>query len=118
MANTTTQSGGGPQYNSLTKGTKVVGNITTDDDIRIDGILEGDILSKGKVIVGQQGMVTGNMDCQNAELLGTIEGKVNCSELLVLRQSACLTGDVITRTLIVEAQAQFNGTCQMTNETK
>jgi len=118
MANTTTQGGGGPQYNSLTKGTKVTGNITTDDDIRIDGSIEGDVISKGKIIIGQQGVILGNIDCLNAEILGTIEGKVSCSELLVLRQTACLTGDVITRTLIVEANAQFNGTCQMSNEPK
>lgn len=115
MANTTNQTGGGPQYNSLTKGTKIVGTIITDDDIRIDGVMEGDVTSRGKIIIGQQGSLKGNIDCQNAEILGSTEGRITCRELLTLRQSSNIKGDVITQTLIVEADAQFNGTCKMTN---
>ncbi len=117
MANNTNQStgGGGPQYNSLTKGTKVVGTIITDDDIRIDGTMEGNVTSKGKIIIGQQGTLKGNINCQNAEILGCTDGKIICHELLTLRQSSHITGDVITQTLIVEANAQFNGSCRMAN---
>lgn len=118
MANNSNQStgGGGPQYNSLTKGTKVVGAIITDDDIRIDGTMEGNVTSKGKIIIGQQGFLKGNISCQNAEILGSTDGKIICHELLTLRQSSRITGDVVTQTLIVEANAQFNGTCRMTSD--
>ncbi len=106
---------GGPQYNSLTKGSKIIGTIITNDDIRIDGAIEGDIQSKGKVIIGQQGSIKGNIDCQNAEILGKTEGKINCKDLLTLRQTANIQGDITTQTLIVEAKAVFNGSCKMTS---
>ena len=116
MANNSNQ-GGGPQYNSLTKGTKIIGTIITDDDIRIDGVVEGDLQCKGKVVIGQQGLLKGNIECQNAEILGKTQGKITCHDLLVLRQTSQIIGDVITQTLIVEAKAVFNGTCKMLNTT-
>lgn len=116
MANNGNQ-GAGPQYNSLTKGTKIIGNIVTDDDIRIDGIIEGDLRCKGKVVIGQQGFLKGNIECQTAEILGKTQGKISCHDLLVLRQTSQISGDVITQTLVVEAKAVFNGTCKMQNTT-
>lgn len=103
----------GSLYNAITQGSKFIGNITADCDIRIDGILEGELKCAGKIIVGEKGSFKGTAACQNAEILGVLDGKLNVSQTLTLRASANLRGEVSTRTLIVEPKAIFNGTCSM-----
>ncbi len=111
MANDKQQSGA--MFNALTAGSKIVGNITADSDYRIDGLIEGDLQCRGKVVIGEAGRVKGTIVCQNAEILGLMEGKITCREQLSLRTSGKIMGDVITKTLIVEPGAMFNGTCSM-----
>jgi cytoskeletal protein CcmA (bactofilin family) len=94
-------------------GTKIIGNIETKDGIRIDGEVHGNILSKGKVVVGSNGKVKGDIDCANSELEGVLEGKINVSELLSLKATSKLMGDIITAKLTIEPGAVFTGTCQM-----
>ena len=103
-------------FNALTTGSKIVGNITADSDYRIDGLIEGDLQCSGKVVIGEAGRVKGTIVCQNAEILGLMEGKITCREQLSLRTSGKIMGDVITKTLIVEPGAIFNGTCSMGGE--
>ena len=104
---------GGLMFNALTAGSKIVGNITADSDFRIDGTIEGELNCTGKVIIGEGGKVKGTVNCANAEIMGTMEGKVTCSQQLNLRANGKINGDVITKTLIVEPGAIFNGTCSM-----
>jgi cytoskeletal protein CcmA (bactofilin family) len=101
----------------LTSGSKVVGTITADSDFRIDGHVEGDLTCKGKVVVGQKGYIKGTIDCMNAEIYGTVDGKMTVSETLTLRQTAVITGEINIGTLIIEPNAAFNGTCVMNNKT-
>ena len=111
MANDKQQ--GGLMFNALTAGSKIVGNITADSDFRIDGLIEGDLNCTGKVVIGESGRVKGTITCANAEILGLMEGKITCTQQLSLRASGKINGDVITKTLIVEPGALFNGTCSM-----
>lgn len=104
---------GGLMFNALTAGSKIVGNITADSDFRIDGLIEGDLQCTGKVVIGEAGRVKGTISCQNAEILGLMEGKITCSQQMSLRASGKIQGDVLTKTLIVEPGAIFNGTCAM-----
>ena len=104
---------GGLMFNALTAGSKIVGNITADSDFRIDGTIEGELNCTGKVIIGEGGKIKGTVNCANAEIMGTMEGKVTCSQQLNLRANGKINGDVITKTLIVEPGAIFNGTCSM-----
>ena len=104
---------GGTMFNALTAGSKIVGNIIADSDYRIDGLVEGDLQCTGKVVIGEAGRIKGTMTCNNAEILGLIEGKITCREQLSLRAAGKIHGDVITKTLIVEPGAQFNGSCSM-----
>lgn len=106
----------GTLFNALTQGSKIVGTISCTTDIRIDGELEGDLSCKGKVVVGESGVVKGTIACNNAEILGRIEGKITVTETLALRATATLKGDAQTRTLIVEPNAVFNGNCAMGGE--
>ncbi|HBZ34688.1 MAG TPA: polymer-forming cytoskeletal protein [Bacteroidales bacterium] len=105
----------GARYNAITTGSKVVGTIHADDDIRIDGTLDGDLFCKGKLIIGQQGYVKGNVNCVNAEVFGTLEGEVNINDSLLLHSTAHLIGNLKTKTLTIEPSAVFNGTCTMGN---
>ncbi|NPA36692.1 MAG: polymer-forming cytoskeletal protein [Chlorobi bacterium] len=101
--------------NMIGPGTKIIGNIETNGDIRIDGIIEGDIQSKGKVVVGPNGTVKGEIKCTNCEVSGNINGKVNVSELLSLKSSSNITGDIKTGKLTIEPGAMFTGSCAMDN---
>jgi cytoskeletal protein CcmA (bactofilin family) len=111
MANDKQQSG--LMFNALTAGSKIVGNIFADSDYRIDGTVEGELQSTGKVVIGEAGKIKGTVTCANAEILGLMEGKITCSQQLSLRSSGKIVGDVKTKTLIVEPGALFNGTCSM-----
>ena len=111
MANEKQQSG--LMFNALTAGSKIVGTITADSDFRIDGMIEGDLNCSGKVVIGEAGRIKGSIDCQNAEILGLLDGKIKCHQQLSLRTNGKIHGDVQTKTLIVEPGAQFNGTCAM-----
>ena len=111
MATTTQQSG--TLYNALTAGSKIIGTIIADSDIRIDGRVEGDMQCSGKVVIGEKGSVKGSIACQNAEIMGLLDGKISVQQTLALRASGKIEGDVRTQTLIVEPNAVFNGTCSM-----
>ena len=111
MANPTQQSG--TMYNAITSGSKIIGTIIADGDIRIDGTVEGEMQCAGKVVIGEKGLIKGTVSCQNAEIMGLLDGKITCSQQLSLRASGKIVGDVHTKTLIVEPGAVFNGTCAM-----
>lgn len=112
MANNT-NSQPGTLYNALTAGSKIIGTIVADSDIRIDGTVEGDLTCTGKVVIGEQGKLKGTISCQNAEILGAMDGKMEVKGTLALRASGNIKGDVITQVLIVEPEAVFNGSCSM-----
>ena len=95
----------GLMFNALTAGSKIVGTVFADTDYRIDGLIEGDLQCNGKVVIGEEGKVKGTIACQNAEILGTMEGKINCLQQLSLRSTSHVEGEVKTKTLIVEPGA-------------
>ncbi len=97
--------------------TTITGNIITKGDIRLDGKLEGDLRADGKVIIGENGQIKGTILCKNLEVLGKINGKIEVSELSLLKTTANIHADMITRKLGVEPGAIFTGHCQMTEKT-
>lgn len=108
-----TQQQSGTLFNALTAGSKIIGTIIADSDIRIDGQVEGEIQCSGKVVIGEQGKIKGTVNCQNAEIMGKVDGKVNTENTFALRSTGSLIGDLKTKVLIIEPNAQFNGTCSM-----
>lgn len=103
----------GTLYNALTAGSKIIGTIIADSDIRIDGQLEGELQCSGKVVIGEQGKIKGSIQCLNAEIMGKVEGKICTKQSLALRATSNIQGDIQTETLIVEPKAVFNGSCTM-----
>lgn len=99
--------------NNIISGTKINGSVESEGDIRIDGELEGTLITKAKLVVGSTGRIEGDIDAVNAIIEGEIDGKVDVGELLYLKKSAVINGDISTRKLIVEEGAQFNGRCSM-----
>ncbi|MFO8001879.1 MAG: polymer-forming cytoskeletal protein [Marinilabilia sp.] len=99
--------------NMIGQGTRIVGDIETNGDIRIDGNIEGNVNSKGKVVIGSNGLVKGEVICSNADVAGTLEGKLNVSELLSLKTSSKVNGDLKTGKLNIEPGAIFTGNCTM-----
>ncbi len=99
--------------NLIGAGTKIDGDIVTNGDIRIDGSVTGSINVKGKLVVGASGSLEGEIICQNADISGTVKGKIGVAELLSLKASAKLTCDIITNKIAVEPGATFTGTCSM-----
>lgn len=99
--------------NSIVAGTTIKGDIISQGDFRIDGALTGSINSKGKIVVGQSGSIDGEIVCQNADISGTIKAKLKVEQLLTLKSSANLTGEVTTSKLAIEPGAKFTGSCNM-----
>jgi cytoskeletal protein CcmA (bactofilin family) len=99
--------------NLIGPGTVIKGDIDTNGDIRIDGSIEGTIKVKGKLVVGNSGKIEGEIQCQNAEVFGEIVGQLSVSELLSLKATAKMNGDILTNKLSIEPGAIFSGTCKM-----
>lgn len=101
------------KINMIGVGTSIEGNITSSENIRFDGILVGNLSTKGKVFIGQSGKVVGEIRCKNCEIEGVVEGKVLVDELLSLRAMSKLYGDIHTGKLAIEPGAIFTGKCDM-----
>lgn len=104
--------------NIITDGTLVKGDITASGDFRLDGTLEGNIQLNGKLVIGDSGVVNGNVICQNANVIGTVNGNLSVKELLSLHTSARVRGDILINKLSIEPGATFSGKCRMIDEVK
>lgn len=102
-----------PSLNMISEGTKIKGTISTQNDIRIAGKLDGEAICKGKIIVTSAAHLDGDITSVDADIAGNVSGTVKVSEKLILRQSANIGGDIYTKLLVVEEGAQVNGTFRM-----
>ncbi len=99
--------------NLISNGTDITGDVKSNGDIRIDGSLTGNLTTKGKVVIGPTGKVSGEVYCKNSEVSGTIEGKICVGQLLNLKASSKISGDIVTFKLSIEPGAKFTGNCKM-----
>ena len=106
------------ERNVIAKNTVIVGDIKSDGDFRIDGTLEGTIKTNGRVIIGIDGFVKGNIEAINADIEGKISGHLLVSQTLTLKGTANISGDVVISKLSVEPGATFNATCSMKGAVK
>ncbi len=97
----------------IMKGTTVEGNIETFGNVRVEGKIIGNIKSKSKIALGDSSFVEGNIISQNAEIAGEVKGTVDVTEVLTLKATAVIKGDIVTGKLVVEAGAVWNGTIKM-----
>lgn len=99
--------------NIISEGTLIKGDISASGDIRIDGELVGNINAKGRLVIGPQGKVDGEVNCNNIEVSGYIKGKINVSELLTMKASSQIYGDIVAGKLSIEPGSLFTGNCSM-----
>ncbi|ATL49621.1 cell shape determination protein CcmA [Chitinophaga caeni] len=99
--------------NIIGAGTSIKGDIVCEGDIRIDGSVEGLVSTKSKVVVGPEGSVSGDIQCDSADILGQVTGIIKVDDLLFLKGNAVVKGDVYTKHFEMEPSANFNGRCHM-----
>ena len=104
--------------NLIGQGTEINGDIVCNGDLRIDGNLTGNITSKGKVVIGETGRIKGEIICKNSDISGIIEGKVSVLELLSLKATSRINGDIATNKLAIEPGSRFTGYCNMSSESE
>jgi len=102
--------------NLIAKGTIITGDIISDGDLRIDGEIAGNLDTKGRLVIGASGKIAGEIRCKSCEIAGTHNGKVFVAELLSLKASSSVTGDIVTGKLSIEPGAYFAGSCTMSDD--
>ena len=106
------------EVSRISAGTTFKGEITTPTDLRVDGIYEGKICSKGRVVVGERAQIKGDIICQNADFTGTMHGDFYVKDSLSLKGGCTIEGDLNIKRLQVELDAKFNGNCRMISESE
>ena len=99
--------------NTIGDGTIIKGDVKSKGDIRVDGILKGSVNTLGKVVLGKEGVIEGDVICNSADISGTIKAKITVSQLLSLKSTAKLNGDIVANKLSIEPGATFTGSCSM-----
>ena len=109
---------GTSSQNIIAQGTKIVGDFNSEGDFRIDGAIEGNIKTSGKVVVGKSGFIKGTLQGTDAYFEGKFSGKLALSGTLTLKAAAHIEGEVVVGKLAVEPGATFNVTCIMKGTVK
>ncbi|KUJ62565.1 hypothetical protein AR687_06950 [Flavobacteriaceae bacterium CRH] len=105
--------------NRIVEGTSIIGDIVSKADFRLDGELIGNFTSQGKLVIGASGVIKGEIICNNADIEGVFQGKIKVLEVLNIKASAHIHGEVAVGKLSIEPGAEFTATCTMlanTNE--
>ncbi|MBQ4299151.1 MAG: polymer-forming cytoskeletal protein [Bacteroidales bacterium] len=106
------------EVSRISAGTVFKGEITSPNDIRIDGTFEGKVYSKGRVVVGDKAVVKGDIICQNVDFWGKMTGNFYVKDTLSLKSGCIVDGDLHVKRLQVELDAKFNGNCKMISESE
>lgn len=106
------------QQNSIAKGTVITGDVIGEGDFRIEGTIHGTIQTPGKVVIGKTGVVSGTLKSANADIEGQFSGQLFLTNMLALKSSAAVEGEVEVGRLAVEPGATFNATCVMKGAVK
>jgi cytoskeletal protein CcmA (bactofilin family) len=106
------------ERNIIGKNTSIVGDISSEGDFRIDGNVDGTIITTGRVVIGKSGSTNGKVECNNADIEGKFSGELLVHNTLTLKASAKIAGDVIIGKLAVEPGAEFNASCVMKGSVK
>ncbi len=106
----------GASHNTIAQNTYVKGDIKAESDFRIDGEIIGNVECNGKIIIGPIGTITGDISCENAEIMGTLRGNAKVKGVLILAETAQIFGDVEMATLSVEPNAVLTGYCTIVRE--
>ena len=104
--------------NRIVEGTSIIGDIVSKADFRLDGEMIGNFTSQGKLVIGASGIVKGEIICHNADIEGEFQGKLKVLEILNIKATAHIHGEVAVGKLSIEPGAEFTATCTMLANTK
>lgn len=99
--------------NIIGQGTRINGDLISNGDFRVDGAIEGGVKVGQRLVIGSTGKILGNIEADSATVAGHIKGNLTVKNVLELKPSAKIDGDIITNKMVIEAGAQFNGRCTM-----
>lgn len=97
----------------ISSGTIITGDVKSDNDLRIDGTIKGNIFSSAKIVIGPSGHVEGNIQAIAADITGKVTGNISVSEILQLRSDSNVQGNIAAGKLQIDPSAVFNGKCEM-----
>jgi cytoskeletal protein CcmA (bactofilin family) len=101
----------------ISAGTTLKGDISSNNDLRIDGTIIGNVTCTSKIVIGASGNVEGDITGNQADIVGKVSGNIKTKDLVQLRGDCVVKGNVYAGKLQVEPTAIFNGQCHMgTNE--
>ncbi|MDR0364890.1 MAG: polymer-forming cytoskeletal protein [Bacteroidales bacterium] len=100
-------------HNQLINGTIVKGDIISNGNFKVDGKVIGTITSENRVVIGETGVVEGEIKSNSIQIFGNVQGFVHCDDILVLKPTSVVVGDIKTKKLVVEIGAVFSGNCDM-----
>ncbi len=100
----------------ISAGVVIEGKLISNGNVRVDGTVNGDITANGNVTVGENGEVSGEIHAEAVALGGKVTGTVSAKDKLTLEAKAVLQGDILTKILVVEAGAQFDGQSKMSGK--
>lgn len=100
----------------ISTGTLIKGEVTSDSDIRVDGSVNGKLFSKGKIVVGETAVLKGDLLCNVVDMWGKMDGDIYVKDVLSVKNSAVINGNIYVRKFQVEMGAQINGSCHMIGE--
>ena len=115
MIKNNTMNNESPARNIIGNGTIIKGEIESNGDIRIDGKVLGTLKSTGKIVLGQNGVIEGDIYCKHADFSGHVKGKIVVDELTSMKSTSYIEGELTTKQLYIEIGAKFNGKCEMCN---
>lgn len=104
-----------PARNMIGNGTFIKGDVESNGDIRIDGQVIGSIRTNGKIVIGNNGIVEGEIFCKTADVSGRIKGLLSVEELCSFKSTSHIEGELKTKQLLIETGAIFCGKCEMSS---
>ncbi len=108
-----------PQVNDVTRisqGTQIQGTLVSNSDIRIDGVFEGDLVTSGKLVLGERAVIRGNVMCKSADIWGTLEGTFTVGDIVTFRSGSTFDGSLKTIRICIEMGAEYTGDCTIIDE--
>lgn len=104
--------------NRIVEGTEIVGDIISKADFRLDGKLQGNFTTSGKIVIGPAGSIKGDVNCKNADIEGKFDGILKVQEILNVKSKASISGEVTCGKLSVQPGADFSASCAMKQVSK
>ena len=97
----------------ISAGVLIEGKMSSNGNIRIDGTINGNVMAEGNITVGENGEINGEINGEVVTLGGKVIGSVIAKEKLTLETKSYLKGDLLTKILVIDAGAVFDGKSSM-----